>query len=166
MIFGKPYEFAVFFDVFERSDFGKWKYGYFGFYIEDKLYPSVLSNYTLNINVPWMRDSCAEMVECKNDISLATGDVFESFVRVAHSHRELVAGDPRDLDLPSSEPIGVLLSPLETLDVGFFLFYCPVDEESECLIYSADWGKTANRYVLKRGYVKSVFEQLPDEVDI
>lgn len=42
------------------------------------------------------------------------------------------------------------------------LFYCPVDEEAECLLYSSDWGKTAQRHILKRGYVKIVFEQLPD----
>lgn len=163
MIFGQPYEFAVFYDLLEKTDDGHWKFGIFVFFIEDYIYPTKGSNYTLSMAMDYLKDSHQEIIDCKAKL-LDTSMEDHSFLKIlAHSHGMLLESDPEDLELPNKEKIGVFLSPLEIADTGFYLFYYPGDEDNEYLIYSSDYGHTAKRTVLKKGTVSKVLRQLPNK---
>lgn len=163
MIFGQPFEFAVFYELLEKTEDNYWKYGIFSFFIEDEIYPAKGSNYTLHMAMNYLKDSQREIISCKGNGLTLTVSASELMVQLAHSHGMFVDGDPDDLELPDSEPLGVFLSPLEISDVGFYLFYYPKDEYEEYLIYSSDYGRTAQKTVLKKGTVNSVIERLPDK---
>lgn len=166
MIFGKPYEFAVFYELLEKTDNNYWKFGIFIFFIEDEIYPAKGSNYTLSMAVDYLKDSHQDIVDCKAG-ALDTSMEDHIFLKfLAHSHGIVLDNDPEDLDLPCTEKLGIFLSPLEISDTGFYLFYYPGDQNEEYLIYSSDYGNTAKRTVLKRGTVSNVLSQLPDKDSI
>jgi len=163
MIFGQPFEFAVFYDVLEKTDDDCWKYGIFNFFIEDEIYPAKGSNYTLSMAMGYLKDSHQEVVDCQNkelDLSMDDQALLE---KLAHSHGMILDSDPYDQELPDSEKVGVFLSPLEIADTGFYLFYYPKDNNEEYLIYSSDYGNTVRKTVLSRGTVSSVLAQLPSK---
>jgi len=86
MIFGKPYEFAVFYELLEKTEDDFWKYGIFVFFIDDEIYPSKGSNYTLHMAMSYLKDCNEDITMCKNtDLSIYKSD-FESFLAIAHSH--------------------------------------------------------------------------------
>jgi hypothetical protein len=166
MIFGKPFEFAVFFELLEKTEHEYWKYGIFIFFIKDEIYPAKGSNYTLPMAIDYLKDSYQEIIGCKSkglDMLKDENILLKTF---AHSHGVWLVNDPEDLELPDSESIGVFLSPLEIADTGFYLFYYPGDNDEEYLIYSWDYGNTAKKTVLKRGTVSSILMQLPNKEDI
>lgn len=163
MIFGQPFEFAVFYDVLEKTEDNYWKYGLLGFFIEDEIYPSRGSNYTLHMAMSYLKDSQQEINSCKSAGLALSGSASELITQLAHSHGILLDSDPDDLELPDSEALGVFLSPLEISDVGFYLFYCPKDNDEEYLVYSSDYGSTAKKTILKKGTVNSVLEKLPNQ---
>ena len=161
MIFGQPFGFAVFYETLEKTEDNYWKYGVFSFFIEDEIYPSKGSNYTLHMAINYLKDSQQEIINCKNvDFSLSE-DASELIRELAHSHGMLLDSDPYDFELPDSEKLGVYLSPSEISDVGFYLFYYPKDNDEEYLIYSSDYGSTAKKTTLKKGTVSNVLQQLP-----
>ncbi|VXD01093.1 conserved hypothetical protein [Enterobacterales bacterium 8AC] len=163
MIFGQPFEFAVFYELLEKTEDNYWKYGLFGFFIEDEIYPSKGSNYTLHMAMNYLKDSQQEINSCKSTGLALSGSASELITQLAHSHGILLNGDPDDLELPASEALGVFLSPLEISDVGFYLFYYPKDNDEECLVYSSDYGCTAKKTILKKGTVNSVLDKLPNQ---
>lgn len=163
MIFGKPIEFAIFYELLEKTEDDYWKYGIFGFYINDELYPSKGSNYTLHMAINYLKDSQCEINNCKSTGLTLSEKTSELIIQLAHSHGMILDNDPDGLVLPDSEPLGVFLSPLEISDVGFYLFYYPKDIDEEYLIYSPDYGKTSKKIILKKGTVNSVIEQLPNK---
>lgn len=166
MIFGKPFEFAVFYELLEKTDDELWKYGVFIFFIDDAIYPSRGSNYTLNLAMSYLKDCNNDIATCEDiDLSIYVNE-FESFVAIAHSHGMLLDSDPADLDLPECESKGVFLSPIEVSDEGFYLFYLSMDKKTECLLYSSDYGKTAKKTFLEKGTVQRVIEQLPEKIKI
>lgn len=163
MIFGEPFEFAVFYELLEKTDDEYWKYGVFIFFIEDEIYPAKGSNYTLSMAMDYLKDSYQEVINCPNkglDMSMDDNGLLK---KLAHSHGMLLDNDPEDLDLPDLEKIGVFLSPLEIADTGFYLFYYPIDNNKECLIYSSDYGNKARRTILNRGTVSNVLIRLPNK---
>lgn len=160
MIFGQPYEFAIFYDVLERSEDNYWEYGIFIFLIEDEIFPSKGSNYTLSMALDYLKDSQSEVISCEYnglDISM---DAIALLRILAHSHGMLLDSDPPDLEFPISEKIGVFLSPLEIIDAGFYLFYYSGEKDEEYLIYSSDYGNTARSTVLTKGTVSRVLEAI------
>ncbi|MFP1731201.1 immunity 42 family protein [Lonsdalea quercina] len=163
MIFGQPFEFAVFYEVLEKTENDYWKYGIFSFFIEDEIYPSKGSNYTLHMAINYLKESQRELNGCKNTGLNLSDNASELIAQLAHSHGMLLDSDSEDLELPESESLGIFLSPLEISDTGFYLFYCPKDKNEEYLIYSSDYGKTAKKTILKKGTVNSVIEQLPNK---
>lgn len=163
MIFGQPFEFAVFYELLEKTEDNCWKYGLFGFFIEDEMYPSKGSNYTLHMAINYLKDSYQEINSCKSTGLDLSGSASELITQLAHSHGILLDSDPDDLELPDSEAEGVFLSPLEISDVGFYLFYYPKDNDEECLVYSSDYGSTAKKTILKKGTVSRVLEKLPNQ---
>lgn len=160
MIFGQPYEFAIFYEILEKTDDSYWKYGVFVFFIEDEIYPSKGSNYTLSMAIDYLKDSHQEVIDCQSKgLDLSVND--KKLIKVlARSHGIKLEGDLVGLEVSGSEKIGVFLSPLEIIDTGFYLFYYPSGNE-EYLIYSSDYGLTARKTVLRRGTVSSVLAQLP-----
>lgn len=163
MIFGKPIEFAIFYELLEKTADEYWKYGIFGFFINDEIYPSKGSNYTLPMAMDFLKDSQCEINSCKNTGLDLSESASELIAQLAHSHGMILDSDPNDLELSDAEPLGVFLSPLEISDVGFYLFYYPKNIDEEYLIYSSDYGNTAKKVMLKRGAVSSVIEQLPSK---
>ncbi|ELY4575917.1 immunity 42 family protein [Cronobacter turicensis] len=167
MIFGKPYEFAVFYEVLEKTQDEYWKFGVFLFFIEDEIYPAKGSNYTLPMNISFLKESYKEVMECSVfeglDFSIDAHVLLEI---IAHSHGLVLESDPEDFELPPVNNIGVFLSPPEVVDTGFYLFYLAVSNEQECLIYSADYGKTAQKIFLNAGVVGSVLGSLPNKAII
>lgn len=163
MIFGQPFEFAVFYDVLEKTEDNYWKYGLFGFFIEDEIYPSKGSNYTLHMAMDYLKDSQQEINSCRSAGLTLSGSASELITQLAHSHRMLLDSDPDDLELPDSKVLGVFLSPPEISDVGFYLFYYSKNNDEECLVYSSDYGSTAKKTILKKGTVSSVLEKLPNK---
>ncbi|ELY3545614.1 immunity 42 family protein [Cronobacter turicensis] len=164
MIFGKPYEFAVFYEVLEKTQDEYWKFGVFLFFIEDEIYPAKGSNYTLPMNIGYLKESYKEVMECtvNEDIDFSI-DAHVLLEIIAHSHGLVLESDPEDFELPPVNNIGVFLSPPEVVDTGFYLFYLAVSNEQECLIYSADYGKTAQKIFLNAGVVGSVLGSLPNK---
>ncbi|WP_336296259.1 immunity 42 family protein [Cronobacter dublinensis] len=164
MIFGKPYEFAVFYEVLEKTQDEYWKFGVFLFFIEDEIYPAKGSNYILPMNISYLKESYREVMECavNEDLDIST-DAHLLLEMLAHSHGLVLDSDPEDFELPPLNNIGVFLSPLEVVDTGFYLFYLAVSNEQECLIYSADYGKTAQKIFLNTGVVASVLGALPNK---
>ncbi len=161
MIFGTPFEFAVFYELLEKTEDDYWKYGIFLFFIEDEIYPAKGSSYTLSMAMDYLKDSQQEIISCEeNKLDLSIGDL-ELLKDLAHSHGMILDSDPDDFELSDSQPVGVYLSPTEISDTGFYLFYYPKDNDEEYLIYSTDYGKTAKKTILQRGYVSSVIEKLP-----
>lgn len=163
MIFGQPYEFAIFYEVLEKTEDNKWKYGIFNFFIDDEIYPSKRSNYTLQMAINYLKDSQQEISSCKSVGLSLPENTSELITQLAHSHGMLVDSDPHDFVLPDSEAIGVLLSPVEISDVGFYLFYYQEDNDEECLVYSSDYGRTAKKTTLKKGTVNDVLQTLPSQ---
>jgi|SRR5471032_297928 len=162
MIIGLPYEFAVFYELLEKTEDNYWKYGIFSFFIEDEIYPSKGSNYTLSMAIEYLKDSWQEVIDCKgNKLDFSVSDR-ELLKNLAHSHGMHVDDDSVELEFPDTEAMGVYLSPLEITDAGFYLFYYPRNKDEEYLIYSSDYGKTAKKTRLKKGTVSSVIAQLPD----
>ncbi|EOV9691488.1 immunity 42 family protein [Cronobacter turicensis] len=164
MIFGKPYEFAVFYEVLEKTQDEYWKFGVFLLFIEDEIYPAKGSNYTLPMNISFLKESYKEVMECtvNEDIDFSI-DAHVLLEIIAHSHGSVLESDPEDFELPPVNNIGVFLSPPEVVDTGFYLFYLAVSNEQECLIYSADYGKTAQKIFLNAGVVGSVLGILPNK---
>ncbi|SFN46112.1 Immunity protein 42 [Candidatus Pantoea varia] len=161
MIYGKPYEFSIFYDLLEETADGYWKHGIFLFFIEDKIYPSKGSNYTLTMAIGYLKDSYQEIIDClSKGLDLTMNDEM-LFATLAHSHGMIIDSDPDDFELPDMEKIGVFLSPLEVVDAGFYLFYYPKDNDEEYLIYSPDYGKTVRKAIFSRGVVSAVLAQLP-----
>lgn len=163
MIFGQPFEFAVFYELLEKTDDENWKFGIFLFFIEDEIYPLKGSNYTLSMAMDYLKDSHQEIMDCQNknlDISMTDCLLLE---KIAHSHGIRLDNDPENIELPDSEKIGCFLSPLEVADMGFYLFYYSNDNKNEYLIYSHDYGNTAKRTVLSKGTVSKVLSQLPSK---
>lgn len=166
MIFGQPFEFAVFYELLEKTEDNYWKYGIFGFFIKDEIYPSKGSNYTLSMAIDYLKDSHQEVIDCKNKgLNFSQSDE-ELLKRLARSHGIYIEGDPEDLGSSEPNTLGVYLSPLEITDAGFYLFYYPKDKDKEYLIYSSDYGRTAKKVILKKGTVSSVIEQLPSKDSI
>ncbi len=161
MIFGQPFVFAVFYELLEKTEDNYWKYGLFGFIIEDEMYPAKGSNYTLSMAIDYLKDSQPEITHCKNNEILFPDSDLELLRKLAHSHGMLLDSDPQGLELRDAKPLGVFLSPLEVSDVGFYLFYYPKDEDEEYLIYTADYGNTAKKAIFKKGTISNVFAQLP-----
>ncbi|ELY4524619.1 immunity 42 family protein [Cronobacter turicensis] len=167
MIFGKPYEFAVFYEVLEKTQDEYWKFGVFLFFIEDEIYPAKGSNYTLPMNISFLKESYKEVMECSVFEGLDfSNDAHVLLEIIAHSHGLVLESDPEDFELPPVNNIGVFLSPPEVVDTGFYLFYLAVSNEQECLIYSADYGKTAQKIFLNAGVVGSVLGSLPNKAII
>ncbi|XBS69809.1 immunity 42 family protein [Acerihabitans sp. KWT182] len=166
MIFGQPFVFAVFYELLEKTEGNYWKYGLFSFFIEDEIYPSKGSNYTLPMAIGYLRDSQLEILNCENDELILHGSDLDMLRLLAHSHGMLLDSDLPGLELPESKPLGVYLSPLEISDVGFYLFYYPKNEDEEYLIYTADYGNTAKKSIFKKGTVSNVIAQLPIKEDI
>ncbi|EKM0378393.1 immunity 42 family protein [Cronobacter turicensis] len=164
MIFGKPYEFAVFYEVLEKTQDEYWKFGVFLFFIEDEIYPAKGSNYTLPMNISFLKESHKEVMECtvNEDLDFLI-NAHVLLKTLAHSHGLVLESDPEDFELPPVNNIGVFLSPPEVVDTGFYLFYLAVSNEQECLIYSADYGKTAQKIFLNAGIVSSVLGSLPNK---
>ncbi|EPW7978125.1 immunity 42 family protein [Cronobacter turicensis] len=164
MIFGKPYEFAVFYEVLEKTQDEYWKFGVFLFFIEDEIYPAKGSNYTLPMNISFLKESHKEVMECtvNEDLDFLI-NAHVLLKMLAHSHGLVLKSDPEDFELPPVNNIGVFLSPPEVVDTGFYLFYLAVSNEQECLIYSADYGKTAQKIFLNAGIVSSVLGSLPNK---
>ncbi|ELY4217936.1 immunity 42 family protein [Cronobacter turicensis] len=164
MIFGKPYEFAVFYEVLEKTQDEYWKFGVFLFFIEDEIYPAKGSNYTLSMNIGYLKESYKEVMECSvfEDLDFSI-DAHVLLEIIAHSHGLVLESDPEDFELPPVNNIGVFLSPPEVVDTGFYLFYLAVNNEQEYLIYSADYGKTAQKIFLNAGVVSSVLGSLPNK---
>jgi hypothetical protein len=161
MIFGQPFVFAVFYELLEKTDDNYWKYGLFSFFIEDEIYPSKGSNYTLSMAIDYLKDSLPEIMNYENnELNFSDSDL-DLLKKLAHSHGMLLDSDPAGLELSNSKPLGVYLSPLEISDVGFYLFYYPKDKDEEYLIYTADYGKTAKKAIFKKGTVCNVIAQLP-----
>lgn len=161
MIYGKPYEFSVFYNLLEKTTDGYWKHGIFLFFIEDEIYPSKGSNYTLTMAIGYLRDSYQEVIDCLSKGLDLTMDDETLFGTLAHSHGMIIDSDPDEFELPDMGKIGVFLSPLEISDAGFYLFYYPKDINEECLIYSSDYGKTVRKAIFNRGVVSGVLAQLP-----
>ncbi len=161
MIYGKPYEFSIFYELLEKTANGYWKHGIFLFFIEDEIYPSKGSNYTLTMAIGYLKDSLQEVIDCQGKGLDLTMDDEVLLATLAHSHGMIIDSDPEGFELPESEKIGVFLSPLEIVDAGFYLFYYPKDNDEECLIYSSDYGKTARKTIFSRGVVGSVLAELP-----
>ncbi len=161
MIFGQPFVFAVFYELLEKTEDNNWKYGLFSFFIEDEIYPSKGSNYTLSMAIEYLKDSQTEIMNCEyNELAFSESDL-DLLRKLAHSHGMLLDSDPAGLELPESKPLGVFLSPLEISDVGFYLFYYPKDKDEEYLIYTGDYGNTAKKTIFKKGTVSNVLAQLP-----
>lgn len=161
MIFGQPFEFAVFYEILEKTEDNCWKYGIFSFFIEDEIYPSKGSSYTLHMAINYLKDSLQEINSCKSVGLSLSENASELITQLAHSHGILLDSDPDNLELPDSEALGVFLSPIEISDVGFYLFYYLKDNDEECLIYSSDYGSTAKKTTLKKGTVNNVLQKLP-----
>ncbi|THB82768.1 hypothetical protein E1N66_19220 [Pantoea allii] len=161
MIYGKPYEFSVFYNLLEETADGYWKHGIFLFFIEDEIYPSKGSNYTLTMAIGYLRDSYQEVVDCLSTGLDLTMDDETLFATLAHSHGMIIDSDPDEFELPDMERIGVFLSPLEISDAGFYLFYYPKNIYEEYLIFSHDYGKTVRKAIFNRGVVSGVLAQLP-----
>lgn len=162
MMFGLPYEFAVFYELLEKTDDEYWKYGVFSFFIDDEIFPARGSNYTLNMAFPELRDLRAPVRWCQPGGIDFTLDPLHIFTELAHSHGMWLPGDAEDAEDTAAVPLGVYLSPIEIEDTGFMLFYIPENHRQEYLVYSPDRGKTAKMKAVKRGTVLSVIEQLPD----
>lgn len=166
MIFGKPFEFAVFYELLEKTDDEYWKYGIFMFFIEDEIYPAKGSNYTLSMAMDYLKESYQEIIYSQAeglDMSMSDHTLLKV---ISHSHGILLGSDPEDLELPESNKIGVFLSPLEIADTGFYLFYYAGSNKEEYLIYSSDYGNTAKRTVLNKGTVSSILQKLPSKEEI
>ncbi|MFM4917559.1 immunity 42 family protein [Aeromonas dhakensis] len=160
MIFGQPFEFAVFYELLEKTDNGHWEFGIFIFFIEDEIYPSKGSNYTLSMAVNCLKDTHQEVIDSQDeglDISITDHALLKL---LAHSHGILLDCDPEDLELPDSNKVGVFLSPPEVADAGFYLFYYLGSNEREFLIYSSDYGNTAKKTILNKGTVSRVLDEL------
>ncbi|EGT5734128.1 hypothetical protein AGJ46_20645, partial [Cronobacter dublinensis subsp. dublinensis] len=164
MIFGKPYEFAVFYEVLEKTQDEHWKFGVFLFFIKDEIYPAKGSNYTLPMNISYLKESYKEVMACavNEDLDISI-DAHVLLEMLAHSHGLVLDSDPEGFELPPLNNIGVFLSPLEVVDTGFYLFYLAVSNEQECLIYSADYGKTVQKIFLNNGVVAGVLGELPNK---
>jgi len=167
MIYGKPYEFAIFYDVLEKTDDERWKYGLFNFFIEDEAYPSKGSNYTLDMVVKYLKDSRLD-INLKSNIKIRLPEnITDVMAMLAHSHELFIDTDPEGFEFSESEPLGVFLSPLEIADVGFYLFYYFLDDgDNEYLVYSSDYGCTVKQAIFKKGTVYGVIESLPDKICI
>ncbi|TCL05874.1 immunity 42 family protein [Sodalis ligni] len=163
MIFGQPFVFAVFYELLEKTEDNCWKYGLFSFFIEDEIYPSKGSNYTLSMAIDHLKDSLPEIMNCENNVLTFPDNDLDLLRKLAHSHGMLLESDPADLELPDLRPLGVFLSPIEISDVGFYLFYYPKDKDEEYLIYTADYGNTAKKTIIKKGTVSNVIAQLPSK---
>lgn len=100
--------------------------------------------------INYLKDSQQEISSCKSVGLSLPENTSELITQLAHSHGMLVDSDPHDFVLPDSEAIGVLLSPVEISDVGFYLFYYQEDNDEECLVYSSDYGRTAKKTTLKK----------------
>lgn len=161
MIFGQPFEFAVFYELLEKTDDEYWKFGIFMFFIEDEIYPSKGSNYTLSMAMDYLKNTHQEVIDSQDeglDMSMTAHALLK---KLAHSHGMLLDCDPDDMELPDSKKIGFFLSPLEIADTGFYLFYCLGNNQFEYLIYSHDYGSTAKKTILNKGTVSSVLDKLP-----
>lgn len=163
MIFGQPFEFAVFYEALEKTEDNYWKYGIFCFLIEDEIYPTKGSNYTLHMAINYLKDSQQEINNCNSAGLSLSENSSELLTQLAHSHGMLLDSDPDDLELPDSETLGVFLSPVEISDTGFYLFYYPKNNDEECLIYTPDYGNTAKKITLKKGTVSNVLQELPNQ---
>ncbi|ROP60164.1 immunity protein 42 of polymorphic toxin system [Enterobacter sp. BIGb0383] len=167
MIYGNPYEFAVFYEILEKTDEGHWKYGLFNFFIEDEAYPSKGSNYTLGMALGYLKDSQEDIHLNGNVEKDLSENITDLITQLAHSHGLLLDTDSIGFELSDSEPLGVLLSPLEILDAGFYLFYYSKHgEDKEYLVYTLDYGKTVKKTVFKKGIVNDVIALLPCEESI
>lgn len=163
MIFGKPYEFAVFYELLEKTDNDYWKFGIFIFFIEDEIYPTRGSNYTLSMALDYLKDSLDEVISYKNSELDTSMEALLLLKKLAHSHGILLCDDPHNLELSEPMKLGIYLSPLEFTDTGFYLFYYPRNNNEEYLIYSSDYGATAKKTVLEKGTVQRVIKQLPNK---
>ncbi|RAX06691.1 immunity 42 family protein [Photorhabdus bodei] len=163
MIYGNPTLFSISYDVIEYSDDNYWKFGILNFIIDDEIYPAKGSNYTLHMAFNYLKDSGIEISNTRPfDINLNINDI-ELISVLAHSHGMLLDTDSDDMELPEINPIGVFLSPLEIADVGFYLFYLLINNNTEALIYSADYGVSAKKIELPKGTVNKVISELPEK---
>jgi hypothetical protein len=163
MIYGNPVFFSISYDVIEHSEDNYWKFGILNFIIDDEIYPAKGSNYTLHMAFNYLKESKNEILNAnpiKMDFNISSLELMEI---LAHSHRILLDTDCDDMELPEVDPIGVFLSPLEISDVGFYLFYLLMDDDTELLIYSANYGVNVKRIELPKGTVNKVISELPEK---
>lgn len=161
MIFGQPFEFAVFYELLEETDDEHWKFGIFMFFIEDEIYPSKGSNYTLSMAIDYLKNTHQEVTDSQDEGLDMSMNAHALLKVLAHSHGMPLDCELDDMELPDSKKIGVFLSPLEIADTGFYLFYFLGDNENEYLVYSHDYGSTAKKTTLNKGTVSSVLDKLP-----
>ncbi|EGT5679748.1 hypothetical protein AGJ42_21095, partial [Cronobacter dublinensis subsp. dublinensis] len=107
MIFGKPYEFAVFYEVLEKTQDEHWKFGVFLFFIKDEIYPAKGSNYTLPMNISYLKESYKEVMACavNEDLDISI-DAHVLLEMLAHSHGLVLDSDPEGFELPPLNNIG------------------------------------------------------------
>lgn len=144
---------------FVESEYGKWNYGPFWFFIDDELYPSKGVNYTIYIAINDVVPCKEKIYQCKSgelDFSKSDYEIMRDLIR---SHGFWFYDDPLGMDFDKKDPIGVLLTPYEVMDTGFHLFYYPINEKEECLIYSRYYGRDAKRKVLERGTVVRIIDE-------
>lgn len=159
MIFGDPKEFAIFYDVIDESEDGNWNYGPFLFFIGDEIYPSKGFNYTIFIAINDVVPCIEEILECKSgNLDFSKND-YELMRDLIRSNNFWFYDDPEGMEFDKVDPMGVIINPYETMDTGFHLFYCQINEKEECLVYSDYYGRNAKRKVLKKGTVANVIEE-------
>lgn len=185
MIFG-TYEFAITYDVYERSDDGHCTFGFFNIVIDDELLIHRGSNWTLNCILSYLKNTIEAIEAHGMQQSILDKDNLYLKAMESRGKSYLVYNAPDflkqrwelsdDAELLAKvdtfekeqnekitrPPFGTeieLYGELENYGWRFFLFGAG---EEERLIYSKDAGKTVFEKILPRGTVEKVLRSLPD----
>lgn len=187
MIFG-TYEFAITYDVYERSEDGRWIFGFFNVVIDDELLIHRYSNWTLNCIISYFKNTIEDIntrgleeSDLDKDMlyinALETRDYYIYTAPEFLSQRWKLSDDPELLakvDAYSEDckkkvthpPFGIEIESYgELTNYGWRFFLFGAGEE-ERLIYSKDAGKTVLEKRLPRGTVEKVLRSLPDPADL
>lgn len=186
MIFG-TWEFAITYDIYERSDDGKWIFGFFNIVIDDELLIHRGSNWTLNCIVSYLKKNISSIEQKVLDEPDLDKDTL--FIKSSKSNGYGVYTDPQipdswwesndleikaklDLHLKSLEDekkqpqFGIAIELFGELDDTGWQFYLFGAGRQERLIYSKDAGKTVFEKRLPRGTVEKVLRSLPNPEDL
>lgn len=149
-------DFLVFFNVLKTGE-NESRYGLFLFFIEDEIYPLKGSDYNISEGIGYLKSLSSKVGNCRFeglDFSESDECLINEIIKSKGLMRESLLSDIEDGGM------GIVLSTQEMLNVGCYVFYAPINENEECLIYSRNYGKDPKRTIIKRGSVGRVVEEL------